>query len=128
VSAQGVIPGSSDPIAAVLPGGIGGTTPFPNGSRYAGLPLAEIEIDGEPVRYVTRRFVPGPERFALLREHVVTAGERPDTVAATQLGDPEQYWRLCDANNVLHPCELVAQVGRHLRITLPEGLPGAPDA
>jgi hypothetical protein len=128
VSAPGVTPGSSDPIAAILPGGIGGATPFPAGSRYAGLPLAEIEIDDEPVRYATRRFVPGAERFALLREHVVTEGERPDTIAATYLGDPEQYWRLCDANNVLHPAELVARIGRHLRITLPEGLPGAPDA
>jgi hypothetical protein len=120
-------PAPVDPIAAVLPGGIAGTTPFGPGSRYAGLPLAEAEVDGRSVRYVSRRFIPEPERFAVVREHVVAEGERPDTVAAVELGDPEQYWRLCDANNVRDPEELV-ETGRIVRVTLPEGLPGAPDA
>jgi hypothetical protein len=101
---------------------------FPATSRYSGLPLAVTELDGRQVRYVTRRFVPQPERFALLREHLVAAGERPDTLAAAELGDPERYWLLCDANGVLDPAELVATVGRRLRITLPEGVPGVTDA
>ena len=54
-------------------------------------------------------------------------GERPDTIAAAHLGDPEQFWRICDANSALHPDELVADVGRRLRITLPEGVPGMTD-
>jgi len=101
---------------------------FPATSRYSGLPLAMAELDGRQVRYVTRRFVPPPERFALLREHAVAEGERPDTLAAAELGDPERFWLLCDANGVLDPAELTATLGRRLRITLPEGVPGAPDA
>ena len=41
------------------------------------------------------------------------------------LGDPEQFWRLCDANGAMRPDELTETVGRRLRITLPEGVPGA---
>ncbi|MBQ0975737.1 LysM domain-containing protein [Streptomyces sp. RK31] len=101
---------------------------FPPTSRYAGLPLVTAELNGHRVRCLTRRFVPQPDRFALLREHPVTADERPDTIAAAELGDPERFWLLCDANGVLDPAELVAEVGRRLRITLPEGVPGAPGA
>jgi hypothetical protein len=123
------IPGSgpTDPIASVLTGGLTDVIPFPTGSRYTGLVLAKIEVGDETVRYVTRRFVPSPDRFATIGEHVVTQGERTDTIAAALLGDPEQYWRLCDANNVARPDEL-AEVGRRVRMTLPEGLEGPPDA
>ncbi|MFZ1707308.1 MAG: LysM domain-containing protein, partial [Anaerolineae bacterium] len=63
-----------------------------------------------------------------LQEHTVAEGERPDLIAAAYLGDPEQFWRLCDANGVMRPEELTEEVGRRLRITLPEGIPGLPDA
>ena len=98
-------------------------------SRYAGIATATLELpDGEAVIYLRRRFVPPPERFAFLQWHEVRAGERIDQVAAQHLGDPEQFWRLCDANRALQPAALVDEPGRLLRITLPEGLPGAPDA
>jgi hypothetical protein len=103
--------------------------PYPPTSRYLGIEIAEIESQsGKTIAYLRRRFVPAPERFSLLVEHTVTQGERPDTIAAEHLGDPEQFWRVCDANRVLRPEELTAEVGRRLRITLPEGIPGAPDA
>ncbi|MGH7229842.1 MAG: LysM domain-containing protein, partial [Nitrospiraceae bacterium] len=41
------------------------------------------------------------------------------------VGDPEQFWRLCDANAAMRPEELTGIIGRVLRITLPEGIPGA---
>jgi hypothetical protein len=72
--------------------------------------------------------VPPPERFALLQEHVVTQGERLDNITARYLDDPEQFWRICDANRALRPDELTETVGRRLRITLPEGIPGMPNA
>jgi hypothetical protein len=125
MTAPGATPNANDPLAFILPGVIG-ATPFPAGSRYAALPLAVIEIGGQLVKYVTRRFLPGPERFATLAEHVVAEGERPDTIAAATIGDPEQYWRLCDANNALHPRE-IAVPGARIRVSLPEGVPGAPD-
>jgi hypothetical protein len=118
----------SDPFQAIIPGGLPLQSPFSAGSRYSGLPLATLDVDGQLVPYVTRRFLPQPERLALLREHVVTDGERPDTVTAAHLGDPEQFWQVCDANRVMRPQELTEEVGRRLRITLPEGIPGLPDA
>ncbi len=98
---------------------------FSMGSRYFNLEKREYKApDGTVIVYVARRFVPPPERFDLLEEHVVTEGERVDTIAAQQVGDPEQFWRLCDANNAMQPEELAAPIGRRLRITLPEGIPG----
>jgi len=78
--------------------------------------------------YLRRRFVPPPERFSLLQVHVVTQGERLDNITARYLDDPEQFWRVCDANRAMRPDELTETVGRRLRITLPEGIPGMPNA
>ena len=98
---------------------------FPPTSRYYGLEHAtRIDADGQSVSFLRRRFLPPSSRFALLHEHVVQGGERLDRVAAQEIGDPEMFWRLCDANDAMHPDELVATVGRRLRIVLPEGIPG----
>lgn len=102
---------------------------FPPTSRYAlTLTATFVRADGTPVTYLKRRFVPAPESLALLQWHQVTQGERLDSIAAHYLGDPEQFWRLCDANRALRPQELVEAIGRQLRITLPEGIPGVPHA
>lgn len=104
-------------------------TIFPSTSRYALTPTGTfVRADGTPVTYLKRRFVPAPENFALLQWHTVLQGERLDNIAAQYLGDPEQFWRLCDANRVLRPDELTETIGRRLRITLPEGIPGVPSA
>lgn len=76
--------------------------------------------DGREVCYVERRFVPATPPRLVLAEHVVADGDRLDNVAAKYLGDPEQFWRLCDANGALHPEELTAEPGRRIRIPLPE--------
>ncbi len=97
-------------------------------SRYYGIETTTLETpEGKVVVYLRRRFVPSPERFALLHEHVVTQGERLDNITAQYLGDPEQFWRVCDANGAMRPDELET-IGRRLRITLPEGIPGIPNA
>jgi hypothetical protein len=75
--------------------------------------------------YAARRFVPPPERFQLLQEYTVRQADRLDNIAAKYLGDPEQFWRLADANGALRPEDLLLTVGRKLRITLPEGITGA---
>jgi len=98
-------------------------------SRYYGIATVTLETaDGRKITFVRRRFVPPPERFELLLEHVVSEGERLDNITAEYLGDPEQFWRVCDANGALRPEELVETVGRRIRITLPEGIPGTSNA
>jgi hypothetical protein len=95
-------------------------------SRYANVETASyVDADGREIVYVRRRFVGPPERFADIAEHVVSEGDRLDNVTAEHLGDPEQFWRVCDANGALRPDELTEELGRALRITLPEGIPGA---
>jgi hypothetical protein len=105
------------------------TNNFSPMSRYSGVETATIETpDGKVIIYLRRRFLPQPERFALLQEHVVLQGERLDNITARYLGDPEQFWRVCDANGAMRPDELTETVGRRLRITLPEGIPGIANA
>jgi hypothetical protein len=87
--------------------------------------MAELQLPGgKTLVYLRRRFVPPPERFQLLQLHTVTEGERLDNITARYLGDPEQFWRVCDANNAMRPEELTETIGRKLRITLPEGITG----
>jgi hypothetical protein len=93
-------------------------------SRYYGIATAHFTMaDGRTVVYVQRRFLPPTENFATLQNVTVTAGNRLDNIAARYLGDPQQYWRLCDANGAMQPEALVAHVGAMLTITLAEGVP-----
>ena len=102
---------------------------FPPSSRYHNIETAALtQTDGTELIYLKRRFLPSTERFSLLQEHVVTQGERLDNITARYLGDPLQFWRICDANNAMNPPELTAEIGRRLRITLPEGIPGIQNA
>jgi len=94
-------------------------------SRYAGVETYLTTLpDGRTASVLRRRFVPQPERFTLLQEHVVGQDERIDRLAARYLGDPLAFWRIADANGALQPEALTATMGRRLRLTLPEGLPG----
>jgi hypothetical protein len=100
---------------------------FEAGSRYAAIETARITVvgpDGEesPVTYVRRRVVPPPAGGAPLATHRVAVGDRLDLLAARYLGDPELFWRICDANAAHRPDELVEEPGRLLRIAMPEGV------
>jgi hypothetical protein len=102
---------------------------FAQNSRYYTTETATLETaSGLTITYLRRRFVPQADRFTLVREHAVVQGDRLDNLAAKYFGDPEQYWRLCDANNAIRPEELIEIIGRRLRITLPLGVPGVPSA
>ena len=49
-------------------------------------------------------------------------GDRLDTIAGAAYGDAEFWWRIADANRAMIPSELTSEIGRRLRITLPEGM------
>ncbi len=113
----------SNPLEALLQATPLTAQLFAPNSRYAGIETATLErADGTIIRYVRRRFCPNPERLSLLFEHFVKQGERLDNITAQYLGDPELFWRVCDANNVLRPKEL-EEIGKRIRITLPDGVP-----
>jgi hypothetical protein len=80
--------------------------------------------DGTQLPYLRRRLLPRPDSFTTMAEHVVVDGDRPDLLAFRYLGSADQWWRIADANPVLDPGELTGTPGRHVRITLPAGVPG----
>jgi hypothetical protein len=98
---------------------------FPPTSRYYGLAIKTFQgKDGKSLVYVSRRFLPNPASMTVLQEHEVREGDRLDNLAASLLGDPEQFWRIADANGAMRPDELTETEGRRLVITLPEGITG----
>jgi hypothetical protein len=116
-------------MSTVTPPDLGLAAAFPPTSRYHAVGTARHVLPGGgEVVHLRRRFIPPPDRFHVLHEHLVIEGERHDTLAAQLLGDPEQFWRLCDANAVLFPEELTETPGRRVKVTLPEGVPGTPSA
>lgn len=118
----------TDPLQQLLAAQGLSATAFAPTSRYHGIgTLALTAADGTARIYLRRRFIPPPERFSLLQLHSVAAGDRLDKLAALYLGDPELFWQLCDANGAVRPEELIEVVGRRLRVTLPEGIPGVGD-
>jgi hypothetical protein len=122
----------SDPmqaLQAMLQAGGADAAEFPPNSRYHGAGTAKLAtVDGGAIVFLKRRFVPSPEEFVLIQEHSVVQGDRLDNLAAKYLGDPEQFWRLCDANGALRPDELTETIGATVRITLPQGIPGPTNA
>jgi nucleoid-associated protein YgaU len=96
-------------------------------SRYAAIAIAKYRApDGTEITYLRRRFIPSADRFAVLQLYTVVQGDRLDNITARFLGDPLQFWRICDANAAMRPDELTERIGRQVRITLPEGIPSVP--
>ncbi|MCX2864887.1 LysM domain-containing protein [Paucibacter sp. PLA-PC-4] len=99
---------------------------FPANSRYASTETTRlVGPDGAELVYLKRRFLPQPERLALWRAHSVVQGDRLDNLAARYLSDPELWWRIADANRAMRPDDLLQPVGRVLKLSLPDGVPGA---
>lgn len=116
-----------NPIQAMYEAGIVEATDFPADSRYSGVPIRTFTAyDGRLVPYLARRFSPPPEAFATLAYRIVAEGERLDQIAAATIGNPEAFWLHCDANRAIWAEEL-EEPGKELRLTLPEGVPGAED-
>ena len=97
---------------------------FDRTSRYYAIEDARMTvIEGDEIArvivYKRRRFIPPAGSTATLVEHTVIEGDRLDNITALYLGDPVQFWRVCDANNVLRPDEL-EETGRAVAIALPD--------
>jgi hypothetical protein len=94
-------------------------------SRYAGVEtatLAALDIDGQPrtIAYLRRRLIPAAAGAPALAVHLVAAGERLDLITARYFGDPTRFWQICDANDVLRPEELTADIGHRIIVPLPQ--------
>lgn len=95
---------------------------FDNASRYAGLDTAtlivpDLEEGARETRYVRRRMIPPAGNAIILVEHTVAQGERLDQITARYTGDPTQFWRICDVNNVFEAEEL-EEPGRVIEIAV----------
>jgi hypothetical protein len=90
-------------------------------SRYAAIETTTLDLpDGHAVAYKRRRFLPHGAAMPLLVEITVAQGDRLDLITARTLGDPEQFWRICDANDAMHPADLTEVPGQRLRVAVPQ--------
>ena len=89
---------------------------FYRGSRYEAVADATRDTaDGRTIRYKRTRFIP---ETAEMFSHKLAQGERLDLVAWRFYRDPEQFWRICDANRALRPRDL-EETARRLSIPMP---------
>ena len=115
---------ATDPVQLLIQAGAIPANPFAPNSRYHTVRIdCFVRGPGDPgVAYLLRRFIPQRRDIAVVAEHIVVGGERPDLLAAQTLGDPELYWRIADANAVTDPFELTDTVGARIDIPRPPGL------
>ena len=94
---------------------------FFRGSRYEPIANATLATkDGRSIAYKRMRFIPA--LWIVTRTAVKVAdGERPDLLAYRTLGDAEQFWRLCDLNQVQRPVDLTTIAGTAVIVPRPEG-------
>lgn len=94
---------------------------FDTSSRYYHISDARhVTSEGKTIIHKQRRFLPQPSTLTTLTHVKVNDGDRLDLIAAQTLGNPEQFWRIADANTAMHPAELTAHSGQDLRIPLPQ--------
>ncbi len=95
---------------------------FPRTSRYYNIEIVKLVTpDQREIVYLRRRFLPNSSNAAIIAEHTVEEGDRLDNVTARYLGDPEQFWQVCDVNDAMRPEELTEEIGRRMRIAMPTG-------
>ena len=92
-------------------------------SRYFNIETSTITvIDDEggkkEIKYVKRRFIPSSEGMITLIEHTVKQEDRLDNITTLYIGDPTQFWRICDANEVFKPTELTDEPGQIIKISM----------
>ena len=94
---------------------------FAENSRYEHVGTAKhVDVNGKVITYARRRFLRRGSSMPLLVELGVSEGDRLDLLTSQTLGDPEQYWRICDANDTMNPMSLTKEVGRRIRVPIPQ--------
>jgi len=110
----------TDPFQNILQAGNRPVNQFPITSRYYRTEVAEMETsDGRSVVYLRRRFIPPASSLTVVAVHNVKEGDRLDNIAASYIGDPQQFWQIADANEALKPEELTQNAGGEIRIAQP---------
>jgi hypothetical protein len=98
---------------------------FEPSSRYVNCERAKfITENGYSILYIKRRELPSliDESIQHSGTIIVSAGDRLDNIAAQTIGDPEQFWRICDINKFMHPFDLTREPGTELQIPIPGSL------
>lgn len=94
---------------------------FDPNSRYAKIQTASLVVsNGREISYVRRRFLPRSADLPVLTQVTVTQGDRLDLLVSRSIGDPEQFWRACDASDAMSPTDLTAEVGGTVTIPIPQ--------
>lgn len=92
-------------------------------SRYAKIPTASlVDAGGREIAYVRRRFLPRSSDLPLMAQVSVVQGDRLDRIVARTLGDPEQFWRACDASDAMKPDDLTGEIGNIVKVPVPQPL------
>ncbi len=95
---------------------------FPRTSRYFNIEIVKyVTADQREIVYLRRRFLPRSSAGPIIAEHSVEEGDRLDNITAKYLGDPEQFWQVCDVNDAMRPDELAEEIGRRLKVAMPTG-------
>ncbi len=96
-------------------------------SRYDGAEVARMAVpDGaggqRDVPYLLARTPNDPATVLPLAWHRVVEDDRVDLLAQRYLGDPQAWWRICDANAAMDPAALVgpANEGAVIVVGVPE--------
>ncbi|MCG2784875.1 MAG: hypothetical protein L6461_07185 [Anaerolineae bacterium] len=94
---------------------------FEQNSRYINIQTATLKEDsGREISYVRRRFLPRSADLPTLTQVTVIQGDRLDLLTSRTIGDPEQFWRVCDASNAMDPVDLTRDPGRIVTVPIPQ--------
>lgn len=100
-----------DPLNRLLQQAAGQSSPFGETSRYLGIEVLRTHLpDGREVTYLDRRFLPRVELLPGQFMHAMKPGDRLDNLAYDTWGNPEAFWRICDANFALRPADLTDDI------------------
>lgn len=88
---------------------------FASNSRYINVADGVyVDASGRQRVYKILRLTPAAPT---IQAHSVVQEDRLDLLAFTFYRDPEQFWRICDANLTMRPDDLL-RIGRQLQIPL----------